>query len=67
MVSEIMRVTELTCILFIWLGEQVIYRMTEYEAGTFRCKDCGKEFLTRRDADKHYDEFHSNEVTRAIE
>ncbi|MFZ0327624.1 MAG: hypothetical protein WBP64_21840 [Nitrososphaeraceae archaeon] len=41
--------------------------MTEYEAGTFRCKDCGKEFLTRRDAEKHYHENHANEVTRAIE
>jgi hypothetical protein len=44
-----------------------VNRMTEYEAGTFRCKDCGKEFLTRRDADKHYKENHSNEVTRAME
>jgi hypothetical protein len=42
-------------------------KMTEYEAGTFRCKDCGKEFLTRRDAEKHYHENHANEVTRAIE
>ncbi|MGA7897963.1 MAG: hypothetical protein WA395_09265 [Nitrososphaeraceae archaeon] len=41
--------------------------MTEYESGTFRCKDCGKEFLTRRDAEKHYDKNHINEVTRAIE
>jgi ribosomal protein L31 len=41
--------------------------MSEYEGGTFRCKNCGKEFLTKSDADKHYEMNHSDEVTKAME
>jgi hypothetical protein len=41
--------------------------MSEYEGGTFRCKYCGKEFLTKSDADKHYEMNHSDEVTKAME
>jgi hypothetical protein len=35
--------------------------MSEYEAGTFRCKDCAKEFLTKEEADNHYREEHGEE------
>ena len=41
--------------------------MSEYEAGTFRCKDCGKEFLTKNEADIHYQKTHSDEITSAME
>jgi hypothetical protein len=37
--------------------------MSDYEAGTFRCKICAKEFLTKYDADTHYQRVHSDEVT----
>jgi hypothetical protein len=35
--------------------------MSEYIDGTFRCSVCAKEFLTREDADKHYQDTHSDE------
>ena len=35
--------------------------MSDYEAGTFRCMVCAKEFLTKREADKHYEQVHSHE------
>lgn len=41
--------------------------MSEYEAGTFRCVDCGKEFLTKLEADNHYRNVHGEEETRALE
>jgi hypothetical protein len=34
--------------------------MSEYESGTFRCRDCAKEFLTKEEADKHHREDHSD-------
>jgi hypothetical protein len=34
--------------------------MSEYESGTFRCRDCAREFLTKDEADKHYSEHHSH-------
>jgi hypothetical protein len=37
-------------------------RMSEYESGTFRCKDCAREFLTKEEADRHYSEDHSDVV-----
>jgi len=36
--------------------------MSEYESGTFRCKECQKEFLIKSDADKHYIQEHGDEV-----
>ncbi len=36
--------------------------MTEYESGTFRCKDCAEEFLTKEEADRHHADHHSNVV-----
>jgi hypothetical protein len=33
--------------------------MSEYESGTFRCKDCAKEFLTKEEADRHHRDHHS--------
>lgn len=41
--------------------------MSEYEAGTFRCVDCGKEFLTKMEADKHFKTVHAEEETKALE
>lgn len=41
--------------------------MSEYEAGTFRCVACGKEFLTKIEADKHYQTTHAEEETKALE
>jgi hypothetical protein len=41
--------------------------MSDYEAGTFRCKICAKEFLRKDEADKHYYEIHSDEVTQVGE
>ena len=35
--------------------------MSEYVDGTVRCSICGKEFLTRDDADRHYQDVHSNQ------
>jgi len=32
--------------------------MSEYEGGTFRCKLCGKEFLTKYEGDSHYKDEH---------
>jgi hypothetical protein len=34
--------------------------MSEYESGTFRCRDCAKEFLTKEEADRHHRDHHSN-------
>jgi DNA-directed RNA polymerase subunit RPC12/RpoP len=42
-------------------------KMSEYEGGTFRCVDCGKEFLTKDAADRHYRNTHGEEETRALE
>lgn len=36
--------------------------MSEYEGGTFRCKVCAKEFLTKNECDAHYDDIHADEV-----
>ena len=36
--------------------------MSEYESGTFRCKECAKEFLTKADADRHYQQDHAHVV-----
>jgi DNA-directed RNA polymerase subunit RPC12/RpoP len=36
--------------------------LSEYEAGTFRCMDCGKEFLTKDAADKHHEEHHGHQM-----
>ncbi|MGB6527000.1 MAG: hypothetical protein WBF33_02735 [Candidatus Nitrosopolaris sp.] len=41
--------------------------LSEYEAGTFRCVDCGKEFLTKMEADNHYRKTHAEEETAALE
>ena len=41
--------------------------MSEYESGTFRCTYCGREFLTKEDAEKHYRKTHSDEITEAME
>ncbi len=37
--------------------------MSDYEGGTFRCKVCAKEFLTKNEADMHYQRVHFDEVT----
>lgn len=37
---------------------------SEYELGTFRCSICAKEFLTKHDADKHYETEHKGESIR---
>jgi hypothetical protein len=37
-------------------------RMSEYESGTFRCRDCAREFLTKEEADRHYSEYHSDVI-----
>jgi hypothetical protein len=34
--------------------------MSEYESGTFRCRDCAKEFLTKEEADRHHRDHHSD-------
>jgi len=36
--------------------------MSEYEGGTFRCKVCAKEFLTKNECDTHYADTHDEEV-----
>ena len=41
--------------------------MSEYELGTFRCKYCAKEFLTKDDSDRHYLEVHAEEETTLLE
>jgi hypothetical protein len=35
--------------------------VSEYEGGTFRCKICGKEFLTKHEGDSHYKKVHDEE------
>jgi hypothetical protein len=45
----------------------VYTHMSEYESGTFRCKYCAKEFLTKADADKHYLDVHAEEETNVME
>ena len=35
--------------------------MSDYEGGTFRCKVCGKEFLTKNECDRHYVDIHDDE------
>ena len=35
--------------------------MTEYVDGSFRCSICAKEFSTKDDADRHYQDVHSNQ------
>jgi hypothetical protein len=39
--------------------------MSKYEAGTFRCTVCAKEFLSKNEADRH-SEVHSNEKTNVM-
>jgi hypothetical protein len=41
------------------LAQLLAAHMSEYESGTFRCRDCAKEFLTKEEADRHYREQHS--------
>jgi hypothetical protein len=41
--------------------------MSEYESGTFRCTECAKEFLTKAEADRHYQEEHGEEELRVGE
>jgi hypothetical protein len=41
--------------------------MSDYDAGTFRCRYCAKEFLTKEDAERHYQNTHSDETTHAME
>jgi len=41
--------------------------LSEYESGTFRCVDCGREFLTKLEADTHYRKIHAEEETRILE
>ena len=36
--------------------------MSEYEGGTFRCKVCAKEFLTKNECDAHYEDIHGDEI-----
>ena len=36
--------------------------MSEYESGTFRCRDCAMEFLTKEEADRHYNEHHADVI-----
>ncbi len=36
--------------------------MSEYESGTFRCMDCAKEFLTKDEADRHYNSEHHSDI-----
>jgi DNA-directed RNA polymerase subunit RPC12/RpoP len=35
--------------------------MSEYVDGSFRCSICGKEFPTKNDADRHYQDVHDNQ------
>jgi hypothetical protein len=37
-------------------------KMSEYESGTFRCMDCAKEFLTKDEADRHYNSEHHSDL-----
>jgi hypothetical protein len=41
--------------------------MSKYEAGTFRCTVCSKEFLSKNEADRYFSEVHSNEKTNVME
>ena len=47
------------CYSYISEGVQ-LQAMSEYESGTFRCRDCAKEFLTKEEADRHHREHHSD-------
>ena len=40
---------------------QEVIAVSEYEGGTFRCKICGKEFLTKFEGDSHYKEEHDED------
>ena len=40
--------------------------MSEYELGTFRCKYCAKEFLTKDDADRHCLDVHTEEEIKVL-
>lgn len=35
----------------------------DYEAGTLRCRICAMEFNSRVEAEEHYKEVHSKEIT----
>jgi tRNA(Ile2) C34 agmatinyltransferase TiaS len=51
------------CNCEIELSKITVVKLSEYEGGTFRCRVCGKEFLTRGEGDRHYREVHDNERT----
>jgi hypothetical protein len=38
-----------------------VIAVSEYEGGTFRCKICGKEFLTKFEGDSHYKDEHDED------
>ena len=42
--------------------QSLYIQMSEYESGTFRCRDCAKEFLTKDEADRHHIEHHSDVI-----
>jgi hypothetical protein len=39
------------------------YMTYDYEAGTLRCRICAMEFISRVEAEEHYKEVHSKEIT----
>jgi hypothetical protein len=35
----------------------------DYDAGTLRCHICAREFISRAEAEEHYKDVHSKEIT----
>ena len=35
----------------------------DYDAGTLRCQICAREFISRAEAEEHYKDVHSKEIT----
>lgn len=39
------------------------YMTYDYDAGTLRCHICAREFISRTEAEEHYKDVHSKEIT----
>jgi hypothetical protein len=41
----------------------ITYMTYDYDAGTLRCNICAREFISRAEAEEHYKDAHSKEIT----
>ena len=45
------------------LDNFITYMTYDYDAGTLRCHICAREFISRAEAEEHYKDVHSKEIT----